>query len=140
MLPEGAGVPVLYRDPLMPGGGDAELVQETEGHGGGDQRYPRPPVQHRLKGGTVVGLHVVDDHVIQRPAVQQVLQIFHQLAAGGPVHRVEENGGLVQQKVGIVADPPGDGMDILKQGQPPVVGAHPIKLVGHLAYTIHKLR
>ena len=72
-----------------------------------------------------VRFHVVDDQVVQGLAVQQVFQILQQLAAGGPVHGVEQDALLVQQQIGVVADAPGDGVDVLKQGQAVVIGAHP---------------
>src|SRR5699024_8282915 len=62
-----------------------------------------------------------------------------ELPVGRPVHGVEEHGLLVQQQVGVVADPLGDGVDVLKQVEPVVVGPHPVQIVGYLAHAIHNL-
>ena len=85
----------------------------------------------------MVRLHVVDDQVVQGLAAQQILDVLQQLAAGGPVHRVEQDALLVQQQIGVVADALGDGVDILKQGQAVVVGAHPVEIVGDRSHAIH---
>ena len=137
VLAEGLGVPFLHLDELMAVDLEAELAHEEEGLLGGDHLHLGPAQQDLLDGGPVVGLHVVDDQVIQGPLPQQMLHVLQQLAAGRPVHGVEEDGLFVQQQVGVVADAPGDGMDVFKQVEPVVVGAHPVQIFSHIADTIH---
>ena len=43
-----------------------------------------------------------------------MLNIFHKLFADGFVHRVEQNGLLVKQKIGIVAHTVRNGINTLK--------------------------
>ena len=85
----------------------------------------------------MVGLHVVDDQIIQRAAVQQVLDVFQQLAAGRPVDRVKQHGLLIQQQIRVVGHAARDGMDIFKQSKTMVVCADPIKIVRYIAYAVH---
>jgi hypothetical protein len=95
--------------------------------------------EHQVaQGGGVVGLHVVDKDIVQPPAVQNVLQILHKLGLNRPVHRVEEDGLLVQQQVGVVGHPTGDGVGRLKDGVLAVVGADPDQVIGDIAGTIHR--
>lgn len=73
--------------------------------------------EHQIaQGGGVVGLHVVDKDIVQRPAVQSVLQVLHKLGLDRPVHRVEKDGLFVQQQVGIVGHPLGTGWAASKTG------------------------
>src|SRR5699024_631512 len=75
--------------------------------------------------------------VVQGFLPQQVGQILQQLPAGGPVHRVKQHGLLVQQKIGVVAHPLGNGVDVFKQGQTVVVGPNPIEVIGNRSYAMH---
>ena len=136
---EGEGVPLLHLDAAVAFQMEAELPHQHEGLFGGDDLHLGVPQQDLLNGGAVIRLHVVDDQVIQGPVPQQVLDVFQQLAAGGPVHRVKQDGFLVQQQIGVVADALGDGVDILEQGQAVVVGAHPVEIVGDHSHTMHRL-
>ena len=86
----------------------------------------------------MVGLHVVDEDIVQRPAVQGVLQVLHELGLNRPVHRVKEDGFFVQQQIGVVGHPPGDRVSRLKNGVLTVVGADPDEVVGNFTGTIHE--
>ena len=114
-----------------------ELAHEHKCLLRGDDLHLRIAKQDLLDGGPVVGLHMIDDQVIQPSPAQEVLHILQELAAGRPVHRVEENGLLVQQQVGVVGHPSGDGMDILKEGQPVIVSPHPVEVLGDVSHAIH---
>ena len=134
---EAEGVPLLDLDELLVVHGEAELPHEHEGLGGGDDLHVGPADEDLLDGRAVVGFHVVDDQVVQGPVPQQVVQVFHELAADGPVHGVEQDGGFVHEQVGVVAHPPGDGVNVFKQMGAVVVGAHPVQVVGDGADTVH---
>ena len=118
-------------------GVEAELPHEHEGLLSGDHLHLGVAAEDLLHAGSVVGLHVVDHQPVQGLVAQQVVQVVLELAVGGPVYRVKEDGLLVQQQVGVVGNPPGDGVDVFKQVEPVVVGPHPIQIVRYLAHAIH---
>ena len=139
VLAEALGVPLSH---LLDGVGvqaEAELIEEVDRLGGGDNLHVRPAQQNLLNGGGVVGLHVVDDQVVQGAAVQHGLHIGDELAAHGPVGGVKEDGLLIQQDVGVVADAVVQGVDILEEGQPVFVRAYPVEVVGDLAVIMHSV-
>ena len=85
----------------------------------------------------VVGLHVVDDDVVQLPAVQQVGDVLKEEAGNRVVDGVEEDGLAAKRKVRVVRNPLGDRVNVFKQRQPPVVAADPIQGGGELLYIVH---
>ena len=94
--------------------------------------------EHQVaQSGGVVGLHVVDEDIVQLPAAEGVLQILQELGLDAPVHCVEEDGLLIQEEIGVVGHPPGDGMSGLKDGVLTVVGADPDQIVGDLTGAVH---
>ena len=133
----GIALPDLLDLPV--GEGEAELVQQDDGLGRGDDLHLRPAEQNFLDGGGVVRLHVVDDQVVQGPAVQHGLDVFNELPSHGPVRRVEQDGLFVQQDVGVVADAVVQGMDVFKQGQAVVVGAYPVQVIGNFTDIMHMI-
>ena len=137
MLAEGQPISLLGGDPLPGDGGKTELVHKPQSSQSRHDLGLRPSLGHRPQPGPVVRLQMVEDDVVQPPAIQQVLHILHQLGGRRPVHTVKKDGLLVQQQVGIVAHPPGDGVDVLKQGGPPVIGPHPPKVRGDLSHIVH---
>ena len=90
-----------------------------------------------LNGAAVVGLHVVDDEIVQPAPVQYVGDVFEELVADALVHSVQQDGFLVQQYVGVVGNAPGDGVDVLKQRQTAVVCADPVQVGMDGLDTIH---
>ena len=137
-VPAGAqGVPLF--DQQSPAGVDAvKLPDQIDGlavahHGG--LRVAQHQISQR---GGVVGLHVVDEHIVQRSAVQRMLQIFKELGLDGAVHGIQQDGFLVQQQIGVIGHPAGNGIGGLKAGQLPVVPPDPHQILCHLAYTIHR--
>ena len=114
VLAEALGIPLVD---LLDGAGvqpEAELVEQRHRLGGGDDLYLRPAQEDFLNRGGVVRLHVVDDQIVQGTAVQNGLDIGEELAADRPVGGVEQDGFLVQQDVGVVADAVIERMDVLK--------------------------
>ena len=137
VLAKAEGITLLDLDELLVVHGEAELPHEHKGFGGGDDFHAGPADEDLLNGRAVVGLHMVDDQVVQGPVSQQVVQVFHELAADGPIHGIEQHGEFVHEQIGVVAHAPGDGMDVLKQMGAVVVGAHPVQVVGDSADTVH---
>ena len=74
----------------------------------------------------MVRLYMIDHHDVQRSPVQHGLYVLDELPPYGPVCRIEEDRLFVQQYIGVVGHAVIEGMDILKQGQTPVVGAYPV--------------
>ena len=94
--------------------------------------------QHQLRqGGGVVHLHVLHDDIVQLAAAEHVGHVLQILAGGGGVHRVEHDGLVVQQDIGVVGNALGDLVDALEQGQAAVIGADPVQIAGYIADTIH---
>ena len=85
----------------------------------------------------MIGLHMVDDQVVQGALSQQILDILQQLPADRPIHRIEEDALLIQQQVGVVAHTSGNGMNVLKQMEPVIIGSHPVQIFRNIADTIH---
>lgn len=84
----------------------------------------------------VVGLHVVDNQIVQLPAGQYMGHILHILYAHGPVHSIEQHGFIIQEQIGIIGHAAGYGEYVFKQRQPAVAAAHPKHLVRHFFYAI----
>ena len=115
-----------------------EVLQHGDHLAVGDDGGLRVAQQQLADRGGVVRLHVLDHEIIQAPAGQHMVDVFKKDPADRVVHRVEQNGFLVQQQIGIVGHAVGDGIDALEQGQPPVIAAHPYQIVGHISCAVHK--
>ena len=139
MLAEALGIALFDLDQLVTVDVKAELTHEHERLFGRDHLDRRITDQDFLNRSAMVGLHVVDDQIIQRAAVQQVLDVLQQLAAGRPVHSVEQHSLLIQQQVSVIGYAARDGMDIFKQGKAVVVRTDPIQIVRYIAYAVHKV-
>ena len=138
VLAEALGIPLGH---LLDGAGvqaKAELVEQSDRLGSGDDLHVGPAQQNLLDGGGVVGLHVVDDQIVQGAAVEDGLHVGDELPAHRPVGGVEEDGLLVQQDVGVVGHAVVQGVDVLKQGQPVLVRAYPVQVVGDHTVIIHR--
>ena len=86
----------------------------------------------------VVGLHVMHHDVIERTAVQDVGHVLKELTGHGVIHRVEQDGLLVEQDVGVVAHAAGDGVDALEQSQTAVRCADPVQIVIDFHRAVHE--
>jgi hypothetical protein len=82
---------------------------------------------------------VIDDQIIEIPSIQHMFYIFQELTAYGPVYRIEQYRGFVEEDVGIIGYATGNGVDIFKQVKPVVIGSDPVYIVGNGTYTIHDL-
>ena len=137
MLAEALGIALFYLDQLVAVDVEAKLAHKHERFFSRNHLDRRVADQNFLNRSAVVGLHMVDDQIIQRTAVQQVLDVLQQLAAGRPVHSVEQNSLLIQQQVSVIGYAARDGMDIFKQGKAMVVRTDPIDIVRYIAYAVH---
>ena len=128
----GDGVPLLdQHGPL--GVGAVELADHVQGLAVADDGGLRVADHQIPQGGGVVGLHVVDEHIVQAG----VLQIFKELGLDRAVHRVEQDGLFIQQEVGVVGHPTGDRVGALEEGALAVIAADPEKVVCDLADAVH---
>ena len=97
----------------------------------------RVAAQDRSQRGGVIRLHVVDDHIIQRLALQGVLQILKEPLRDGLIHRIQQGRLFILDQIGVVGDAPGDGIYIFKQGQPAVRAAQPNQIRCDFLRAIH---
>ena len=105
-----------------------EVPQHGHGLGVAHDGDAGIPADDFLHGGAVVGLHVVDHQIVQGTAVQHMLQVLKELAADGMVHRIHQNGLLVQHHIGVIGHAAGNGVNIFKQSQTAVTGAYPVEI------------
>ena len=131
------GVPLLHHHGAAGDVAVEELADHGHGLGVGDHLGIRPAAQDLAQGGAVVRLHVVDHHIVQGTARQGKLQILQEPLAHSSVHCVQQDGLLIQHQIGVVADAPGDGIDALEFGEPPVGGAQPVQVVADIAHAVH---
>ena len=87
----------------------------------------------------VVRLHVVHDDVVQRTAAEHMGEIFKELTGDGLIHRVEQDGLLVEQDIGVVRHAARDGIHALKQRQTAVGRTDPVQVLGHFHSAVHTL-
>jgi len=92
-----------------------------------------------LDGGGVVGLHVMDEQVVQLAPAQSMGHVFKKCAGYGLIHCVEKNGLFVQQKIGVVGNAFGNAVNALKTGKTPVVGADPCQVVQNFFGAVHAI-
>ena len=104
-----------------------------------DDRRLRMAQQKLRERGGMIRLHVVDDHIIERPSVQLVFEIFKKQAAYRLVHGVEKRGLFIAQQIGVIGNARRDGIYALKHGEPPVIGADPDKIRRDFLCTVHIL-
>ena len=102
VAPEAEGVPLLDLDGARLGVEVEELPHELEGLGGPHQ--PQLGVAPHKVGddGAVVGLHVVDDHVVEVAPAQGEVEVLPELRGHRFVHAVQEAGLLVEDEVVVV--------------------------------------
>ena len=55
----------------------------------GNDFYIRITLQDLFYAGAMVRFHVIDNEPVQFAPVQQIVQVFHKLAAGGPIDGIE---------------------------------------------------
>ena len=119
------------------------LAEKLRDHHGGlvvaDDRGFRVAQQQLRERGGVVRLHVVYDHIVERPPAELVLQIFKEGAAHGLIDRVKEDGLLVREKIGVIGNARRNGIYALKHGETAVVRADPDKIRRNFFCAVHIL-
>ena len=114
-----------------------ELSDHRDGLGIAHHLYLGPAAQQIAQGGTVVRLHVVHHHIVQRTARQGKLQILKKPLPHGLVYRVHQDRLFIQHQIAVIADAPGDRKHVFKLGQPAVRCPQPIQIVMNVGYTMH---
>ena len=128
---------------LLDGGGAGvhvegeELLQHGLGHAAADDPHLGIAQDDVLNAGGVVRFQVLHDQVVQLAAVQHGGNIFKEVVTDGAVNRVEEDGLVVQQQIGVVGDAVADAVDALEHGQATVIGADPDEILGYVSHTMH---
>ena len=114
-----------------------ELVDHREGFGVADDLHFRVAQRQFIDHGAVVRLHVVDDQVVKRSAVQDSLYIFQELASYGVICGIKKNGFLVHQQIGVVGHSVRERENIFEQFDPAVACAHPVQIFCDFSVAVH---
>ena len=85
----------------------------------------------------MVRLHMVNDQIIKMASVKGLLHIFKKYFRNCRVHRIEQHCLLIMKQVGIVGYAARNGINALKHGKAPVVGSHPVQIIGHFSEAVH---
>ena len=110
---EGAGGPLAGKEP----------GQHGEGLGVAHQGHLRVLLRQQADAAGVVGLQMLDDQVVGRPAPQLRLQLLQPLLRRPAVHGVHDGHLLVEDDVGVVGDAVGNRVLALKQVNSGIVRA-----------------
>ncbi len=87
----------------------------------------------------MVGLHMVDDDIVQLVALQHMLDIFKEQIVDRTIHSIQQNSLLVQQNIRIIRNTPGDRIHVFEKGKATIVATHPIQIRMNFSCTIHRL-
>ena len=139
VLAGGEGVALLHQDGALGEIAAQKLLHHGLDLGVADDLGLGIAAQQQLLGGGVVRLHVLHHQVVQLPPVQGVGHVFQKDAVHGLVHRVEEDGLLIEKQIGVIGDAVGHAVDALEAGQTPVVRADPDQVVGDFSCAVHKI-
>ena len=115
-----------------------ELRQHGLDFGVAEDAGLRIAEKQAFNGGGVVRLHMGDQEIVQLPAAERVGDIFKKDFVDGLVHGIEENGFLIQEKIGVVTDAVRNSVNALKAGEAAVIGTDPDQVVMHLSCAMHK--
>ena len=114
-----------------------ELAYHIGSLGVGDDFSLRVAQNSLLYGGSVVGLQVVDDYVVELAAGKGCGYVVHKLRHHGEVGAVEQHRLLVKQHIAVVRNSTRDGIDVLEQGETAVARTHINQVVGNFSYVMH---
>ena len=114
-----------------------KIPDHRDGLGVADDLDLRVAQHQILQNGAVIRLHVIDDHIIELPAIQNVRNVLEKQIGDGAVHGIEQNGLFIQQQIGVVAHAVRDGVNVLKKGESAVASADPVEIVRHFLDTVH---
>ena len=88
---QGKGVALLYGNHILVHIEFKKLLHHICSLGSADDLHPRIPEENVSDGGTVVGLHVIDDQVVQRASIQHRGNIFQELVGKCLVDGIKES-------------------------------------------------
>ena len=98
----------------------------------------REPQQKFFDIGTVVRLHVIDDQIVQRTSVQDIVNIFQELMGNRGIHCVDQCCFFICDQVGVVRNTPRYGKQVFKKCQSAVIAAYPAYCVIQFSRAVHK--
>lgn len=137
-VPPGAeGIPLLHHMDALLKAGAEELGHHGLGHSAAIDLHLREAQHQLLQLRRVIRLHVVYHHVVQRPPLQRMEEIFPEGAAHRRIRRVKQYGLFIPQQIAVEGDAVGYVEHTLKHGQPPPVGAYPRVIVIYLSRAVH---
>ena len=131
------GIPLLHHHSPVGDITVKKLADHGDSLGVGHHLGARPAAQQLAQGGAVVRLHVIHHHIVQGPAGQGKLQVLEEPLPHGLVHRVQQDGLLIQHQIGVIADAPGNGKHILKLRQLPVRASQPVQVLVDVCHAMH---
>ena len=80
----------------------------------------------------------VDDKVVELAPGQNVVDVLEEYLADRRIDRVEQDGLVVEQQIGIVGNSVRNGVNALEHGKSAVIPADPPEILQNLADTVHK--
>ena len=116
----------------------AELLQHGADAVAADDDGLRMAQQHLADRAGVVRLHVVDDEIVELAPGQNVVDVLEEYLADRRIDRVEQDGLVVEQQIGIVGNSVRNGVNALEHGKSAVIPADPPEILQNLADTVHK--
>ena len=114
-----------------------ELVDHGEGLGVADHLHFRISKRQFVDHGAVIRLHMVDNQIVEGPAVQDSLYIFQELASHRVICGIKKNRFLIHQKIRVVGYPVRERENIFEQFDPAVACAHPVKIFRDFSVAVH---
>ena len=123
---------------VLRGDAAAELLQHGADAVAADDDGLRMAQQHLADRAGVVRLHVVDDEIVELAPGQNVVDVLEEYLADRRIDRVEQDGLVVEQQIGIVGNPVRNGVNTLEHGKSAVIPADPPEILQNLADTVHK--
>ena len=117
-----------------------ELVDHLERLGVADDLHLGMAAHNLAHCGAVIRLHVIDDQIVERTAVKDVLEVLEELIGYAPVDGIQQHGLFIQQHIGVIGHAARDGEYVFKQRQTAVAAAHPVKIILNLLHAIHSSR
>ena len=103
----------------------------------GDDGRGRVLFEHARKRGGMIGLHVMHDDIVERPAAQRIGKIFKKEVGYGEIHRIEQHRLFVRQQIGIVRYPARHGIGALEERDAAVVPAEIEEIVRDANTVVH---
>ena len=115
-----------------------ELDDHVPGHGAAEHLHVGIAQDDLLDLGGVVGLHVVDDQIVERAAAQRVGDVLAEGMAHRGVGGIEQDGPFVAEQVAVEAHALRHIIDALEHRQTAPVRADPCIIFIDLSDTIHR--